>query len=71
MSYEWKMEDDRVSYPLVFLYYCPEASAKLNMLYASTKARLSKALELNKEFDFNTPETLTEEWLKGKLAFFK
>lgn len=71
MSYEWKMEDDRVSYPLIFLYYSPEASAKLNMLYASTKARLSKALDLNKEFDFKDPETLTEDWLKSKLAFFK
>lgn len=70
LSYEWKMEHDRVSYPLVFLYYCPAASAKLNMLYASTKSRLSRHLELNKEFDFRSREELTEEWLLQKLQFF-
>jgi hypothetical protein len=48
LSYPWKLDNDRVSYPLVFVYYAPEASAKLNMLYASTKSRLSRALELNK-----------------------
>lgn len=71
MSYKWDMGDDRVSFPLVFLYYAPPASAKLNMLYASTKSRLSRALELNKEFDFNSREELTEEWLVKKLGFFK
>jgi hypothetical protein len=71
MSYEWKMEHDRVSYPLVFIYYSPAASAKLNMLYASTKARLSRTLELNKEFDVHTRDELTEEWLVKKLQFFK
>jgi hypothetical protein len=43
-----KVQGDRVSYPLVFVYYAPEANAKLNMLYASTKSRLSRALDLNK-----------------------
>ena len=71
MSYEWKMELDRVSYPLVFLYYSPAASAKLNMLYASTKSRLSRFLDLNKEFDFHSREELTEDWLVQKLGFFK
>ena len=40
------------------------------MLYASTKSRLSRALDLNKEFDFHTREELTEEWLLSKLKFF-
>ncbi len=48
LSYPWKLDNDRVSYPLVFVYYAPEASAKLNMLYASTKSRLSRFLDLNK-----------------------
>ncbi len=38
LSYAWNMGDDRVSYPLVFIYYAPECSSKINMLYASTKA---------------------------------
>ena len=71
LSYEWKMENDRVSYPLVFIYYGPEANAKLNMLYASTKPHLSRALDLNKEFDIRSRDELTEEWLKKKLEFFK
>jgi hypothetical protein len=71
LSYPWKLDNDRVSYPLVFVYYAPEASAKLNMLYASTKSRLSRALELNKEFDIHTRDELTETWLKQKLDFFK
>lgn len=65
------MGDDRVSYPLVFIYYAPEASAKLNMMYASTKTRLAKALELNKEFEIRDKTELTEEWLNKKLQFFK
>ena len=60
VSYEWKMKDDRISYPLIFVYYSPEASAKLNMLYASTKSRLATALELSKEHDVHSREEMLE-----------
>ena len=36
LSFEMKHKDDRISYPLVFLYYVPEsAKIDLKMIYSS------------------------------------
>lgn len=71
-SYKWVHDDGRVSFPLVFIFYCPKGiNTKLNILYASTKPVLTEALQVQKLFSVATTEELTEEWLKDKLAFFK
>ena len=72
LSYKWELELDRVSYPLIYLFYCPMGiNPKLAMLYSSTKPVLSKLLDLNKEFDIRDKETFSREWLDGKMSFFK
>ena len=42
-------QHERVSYPLVFIFYCPPGiNPSLNMMYASTKQRLANALQIQK-----------------------
>lgn len=42
-------EHERVSYPLVFIFYCPPGiNPSLNMMYASTKQRLANSLQIQK-----------------------
>ncbi|GAM18091.1 hypothetical protein SAMD00019534_012660 [Acytostelium subglobosum LB1] len=70
--YKYTHQDARVSFPIVFIYYMPKGiSPALAMTYANNKEKLFTKLELGKSFDAETPSTLTEEWLKEKLAFFK
>lgn len=49
LHYSTKLQVDelRVSYPIVFIYYCPPSNITLNTLYASTKSRLTAALAMN------------------------
>jgi len=48
-SYKWTHEDGRVSFPLVFIFYCPKGiNTKLNILYASTKPVLTETLQVQK-----------------------
>ena len=69
---EYVWDDGRKSYPLFFLYWCPEAVNTIEgTLYASTKARLCDALQINKIFDSRDKEEMTQEWLNTKLKFFK
>eukprot|EP01089_Gocevia_fonbrunei_P009557 TRINITY_DN21899_c0_g1_i1.p1 TRINITY_DN21899_c0_g1~~TRINITY_DN21899_c0_g1_i1.p1 ORF type:complete len:141 (+),score=29.17 TRINITY_DN21899_c0_g1_i1:89-511(+) len=71
-NYKWIHADGRVSYPLMFIFYCPPGiSTNLNMLYSSTKTLLSNELKLTKIFDVRDAEELDDKWLQGKLAFFK
>jgi len=71
-SYKYSHPDGRVSFPLVFIYYCPrEINPTLSMLYSSTKTRLMNATQITKTFDIQEADSLTEEWLKEKLKFFK
>eukprot|EP01132_Coremiostelium_polycephalum_P002410 gene2410-2977_t len=64
--------DGRTSYPLVFIYYMPRGvSPPIAMSYSANKPTLVHKLEIMKCFDAETLETLTSDWLKEKLAFFK
>ncbi|KAJ1643250.1 hypothetical protein J3B02_005537 [Coemansia erecta] len=64
MSYKKVHEDERVSYPLVFIYYCPEtASPSMRMLYASTQQLFEKQNDLGKSRLLQKKEDLTQEWL--------
>jgi len=71
-SYKRIHPDGRVSYPLIFIFYCPPGiSTSLNILYSSTKTNLVNELNISKIFDVRSSDELTEEWLKEKLASIK
>jgi len=71
-SYKWQHDDGRVSFPLIFIFYCPRGiNTQLNILYASTKPVLVESLQVQKIFSIDNAEHLTEDWLKDKLSFFK
>eukprot|EP01113_Clastostelium_recurvatum_P046407 TRINITY_DN812_c0_g1_i2.p1 TRINITY_DN812_c0_g1~~TRINITY_DN812_c0_g1_i2.p1 ORF type:complete len:155 (+),score=36.95 TRINITY_DN812_c0_g1_i2:50-466(+) len=71
-SYKQARDDGRVSYPIVFIFYCPRGiSPELAMLASSSKTNITNRLDISKSFDLQEAETLTTDWLKEKLAFFK
>ncbi|KAG0319345.1 hypothetical protein BG000_003917 [Podila horticola] len=64
LSYELKHDDGRVSFPLVFLFYCPVG--------ANTQLRIAKTFfqnmtQIGKVFEIHDAETLTDDWLRPKL----
>ncbi|KAF9307503.1 hypothetical protein BG003_000685 [Podila horticola] len=68
LSYELKHDDGRVSFPLVFLFYCPVgANTQLRMLYASAKTFFQNMTQIGKVFEIHDAETLTDDWLRPKL----
>eukprot|EP01112_Ceratiomyxa_fruticulosa_P011684 TRINITY_DN3195_c0_g1_i1.p1 TRINITY_DN3195_c0_g1~~TRINITY_DN3195_c0_g1_i1.p1 ORF type:complete len:139 (+),score=18.14 TRINITY_DN3195_c0_g1_i1:178-594(+) len=71
-SFKYTRPDGRMSYPIVFIFYCPrEIQPNIAMLYTSTKQNVIQKLEILKTWDAQEPETLTTDWLKEKMAFFK
>uniref|UniRef100_H2Y4S1 ADF-H domain-containing protein n=1 Tax=Ciona savignyi TaxID=51511 RepID=H2Y4S1_CIOSA len=71
-SYVLKHSDGRISYPLCFLSYSPEGCQLKNTVkFAGCRNALVKALGCGKVFSFRDKETLTEDWLKSQLSFFK
>ncbi|KAF9319784.1 hypothetical protein BG006_002919, partial [Podila minutissima] len=68
LSYELKHDDGRVSFPLVFLFYCPDgANTSLRMLYASAKTFFQNMTKVGKDLEIQDAETLTDDWLRPKL----
>ncbi|KAF9425837.1 hypothetical protein BGZ94_007168 [Podila epigama] len=68
LSYELKHDDGRVSFPLVFLFYCPTgANTTLRMLYASAKTFFQNKTKIGKDLEIQDAEALTENWLRPKL----
>ncbi|CAG9797639.1 unnamed protein product [Chironomus riparius] len=68
--YAYKMiHDDRVSYPLCFIFYTPlDSQMELQMLYARSKLPLQKQADLTRSYEIREIEDFTEEWLIGKLS---
>ncbi|KAJ1891952.1 hypothetical protein LPJ66_006631 [Kickxella alabastrina] len=63
VSYRKEHEDGRVSYPLVFIYYCPEtAPPQKLMLYASTQTSFANETKLGKSLLVEDKEKFSEEW---------
>ncbi|KAJ1965743.1 hypothetical protein IWQ62_002591, partial [Dispira parvispora] len=59
----------RVSYPLVFVYYCPTSSApEARMLYASSQTAFQNTVGLGKAHELQDKEQLTEKWLDERLG---
>ncbi|EAL66157.1 hypothetical protein DDB_G0282595 [Dictyostelium discoideum AX4] len=70
--YKHTHPDGRQSFPMVFIYFMPKGiSPAVAMTYSANKEILVNKLEIMKSFNAETVETLTEPWLKEKLAFFK
>ncbi|XP_061825033.1 glia maturation factor beta [Nerophis lumbriciformis] len=71
-SYKYHHDDGRISYPLCFIFSSPAGcKPEQQMMYAGSKNSLVKDTEMTKVFEIRNTEDLTEEWLKGKLAFFR
>ncbi|KAI9500712.1 hypothetical protein GGI25_003912 [Coemansia spiralis] len=71
VSYRHQYDDGRVSYPLVFIYYCPVTSAmQTRMLYASTQQLFEKEAELGKSYMLQNKDELNKEWLDSNLNKF-
>jgi len=67
-SYKMVHPDERLSYPLVFIFYTPrDSQMDLQMLYASSKIKLQREANATKAFEIRELDELTEEWLKERL----
>jgi len=62
------LPDGRVTFPLLFIFYCPPSSMTLNSLYASTKQRVVNTLEILKIFEIRDREEFTDEWMNTILS---
>ena len=69
-SYSYEHSDGRVTYPLVFIYICPEGShPELAMLYAGSKIGVVNEGKFTKTFVVREMEELSTEWLDAKLGY--
>ncbi|KAH8352302.1 hypothetical protein KR084_003371, partial [Drosophila pseudotakahashii] len=68
--YTYKMvhDDQRVSYPMCFIFYTPrDSQIELQMMYACTKGALQREVNLTRVYEIRELDELTEEWLRAKL----
>ncbi|XP_064622414.1 glia maturation factor beta-like [Lineus longissimus] len=72
LSYEYKHDDGRISYPFIFIFISPSGcKPEMQMMYSGSKLNLVKETEVSKVFEIRSTEDLTEEWLLEKLKFFR
>jgi len=70
--YKYSHPDGRIAYPLMFIYYSPpQLRPDIAMMYSSSLQPLYTKLQIQKVFELQSAEELTEEWVKSKLAFFQ
>ena len=68
-SYKMVHEDQRISYPMCFIFYTPrDSQMELQVMYAGTKQALQQEADLSKTYEIRELEDLTEEWLKENLT---
>ncbi|KAJ6633283.1 Glia maturation factor gamma [Pseudolycoriella hygida] len=68
-SYKMVHDDNRVSYPMCFIFYTPrDSQMELQMMYAGTKRALQKEADLTKVYEIRELDELTEDWLKENLT---
>ena len=69
-SYSYQHGDGRVTYPLVFIYVCPEgAHPEQSMLYVGSLKGVVNEANFVKTYEVRDVEELTTEWLNGKLGY--
>lgn len=68
-SYKMIHDDNRISYPMCFIFYTPrDSQMELQIMYAGTKRALQREADLTRVYEIRELDELTEEWLKEKLA---
>ncbi|XP_055375937.1 glia maturation factor beta [Condylostylus longicornis] len=68
-TYKMKHDDDRISYPMCFIFYTPrDSQIELQMMYACTKTTLQREIDLTRVYEIRELDELTEEWLREKLG---
>lgn len=68
-SYKMIHDDQRVSYPMCFIFYTPrDSQIELQMMYAGTKRALAREADLTKTYEIRELDELTEEWLRENLT---
>uniref|UniRef100_A0A1L8E3H4 Putative glia maturation factor beta n=1 Tax=Nyssomyia neivai TaxID=330878 RepID=A0A1L8E3H4_9DIPT len=68
LSYRMQHDDQRVSYPMCFIFYTPrESQMELQMMYTGTKMALQREPDLKRAFEVRELDDLTEDWLREKL----
>ncbi|XP_055695006.1 glia maturation factor beta [Lutzomyia longipalpis] len=68
LSYRMQHDDQRVSYPMCFIFYTPrDSQMELQMMYAGTKMALQREAELTRVYEVRELDDFTEEWLREKL----
>eukprot|EP00700_Malawimonas_jakobiformis_P001616 EC721923.1.p1 GENE.EC721923.1~~EC721923.1.p1 ORF type:complete len:143 (+),score=25.87 EC721923.1:39-467(+) len=64
-SYKFDRDDGRVQYPLLLIFYMPQACPiDLNMLSTNTKRHVMDKFQLSRSFDVQNLDTLTNDWLQ-------
>lgn len=68
-SYKMIHSDNRVSYPMCFIFYTPrDSQMELQIMYAGTKRALQREADLTRSYEIRELDELTEDWLKEKLT---
>ncbi|XP_038072744.1 glia maturation factor beta-like isoform X3 [Patiria miniata] len=71
LSYCYKHNDGRTSYPLLFIFLSPSGcKPEQQMMYAGCKLNFVKASGLTKVNEIRNVEELTEEYIQEKLSFY-
>lgn len=68
-SYKMIHNDQRISYPMCFIYYTPrDSQMELQIMYAGTMRALQREADLTRMYEVRELDELTEDWLKEKLT---
>lgn len=68
-NYHMTHSDNRLSNPVVFIFYTPrDSQPDLQVLYASMKVLLTREVGLPRVYEVRELDDLTEDWLQGKLS---
>lgn len=68
-SYKMVHDDNRISYPMCFIFYTPrDSQMELQIMYAGSKRALQREADLTRVYEIRELDELTEDWLREKLA---
>lgn len=67
LSWSKKHDDGRLSFPLLFIYYCPTGSSpELQMLYAGSRNSIANECNVSKTIELRDIDDLDDELLDSK-----
>ncbi|GFN82911.1 glia maturation factor gamma-like [Plakobranchus ocellatus] len=72
LSYVWKHDDGRVSFPLILIFISPQGcNPELQMMYAGSKLQLVKDGDFTKVIELRSLDEFSEETVLDKLKLYK